>query len=145
MASHVYRASKHQSWLTVCVYSMWGFVYVCDAGLFVLVWFSLCVWESFCVSLCCAFISSSGKRVLIGLLNDGCIIHCLMESDRWMPLRAHVCVSTCLDVWFYFILWYLCAPVCICTRYKNRGCYCGWVKGAPMQKRLKMCLNICDC
>lgn len=123
---HMYtepRSINHDS-QCVCVCTVCGVLSVCvlQGYLYLLVWFSLCVWESFCVSLCCAFISSSGQRVLIGLLTDGCIIHCLMESDRWLPLRVHACVSTCLDVSFYFILWYLCVPVSICTRYKNRAC-----------------------
>lgn len=88
MASHVNRAPTHQSQLSVCVC-------VCKGVICVVSRVCVCLGVCFCVSPCCAFTSGSGQCVLIGLVTDWCIIHHLMESDRWLPSWVRACVSTC--------------------------------------------------
>lgn len=74
---------KGWAWVCVCVCVCRGVIcgYLCG-------FLYVCVWP------CCAFTSSSGQCVLIGLVTDWCIIHHLMESDRWLLLWVHAWIST---------------------------------------------------
>lgn len=121
MASHVNGAPKNQSQLRVCECTQ----YVLSLSRLCMYMGVTCVFLCVCLGVCfCVFQCyvvhlpglGSGQCVLIGLVTDWCIIHHLMESDRWLLLWVHACVSMCLRwrgcVFVLAVLTFLCVPLC---------------------------------